>query len=76
MRNHLINEKTLPLPLIKISKQIPDFLFLGRFDFTVQFNSGFGIGEKVMIMEVNGCGAEPAHILSNPALRCMKALTY
>lgn len=57
--NHLINEK-LSTAFDQISKQIPDFYF-GRFDLRCNSIQDLELG-KVMIMEVNGCGAEPAHI--------------
>ena len=44
----------------KLSKQIPGFYF-GRFDLRCSTLQDLENG-KVMIMELNGCGAEPAHI--------------
>lgn len=43
-----------------ISKQIEGFYF-GRYDLRVQSISDLEQG-KVMVMELNGCGAEPSHI--------------
>jgi hypothetical protein len=44
----------------QISKQIEGFYF-GRYDLRVQSISDLEQG-KIMIMELNGCGAEPSHI--------------
>lgn len=57
--NHLITEK-LSATFDQISKQIPDFYF-GRFDLRCNSVQDLESG-KVMVLEVNGCGAEPAHI--------------
>ncbi|MDZ7646953.1 MAG: hypothetical protein U5K54_07100 [Cytophagales bacterium] len=58
-KNHLITEKLSGI-FDQISKQIPDFYF-GRFDLRCNSAQDLESG-KVMILEVNGCGAEPAHI--------------
>ena len=57
--NHLITEK-LTASFERISKQIDGFYF-GRFDLRVASLEDLENG-KIMIMELNGCGAEPAHI--------------
>jgi hypothetical protein len=57
--NYLIDEK-LTDSFDKISKRIPGFYF-GRYD--LRCNSIEDLREgKIMILELNGCGAEPAHI--------------
>jgi hypothetical protein len=57
--NHLINEK-LSMAFDKIAKHIDGFYF-GRFDLRCKSVEDLYDG-RVMILEVNGCGAEPAHI--------------
>ena len=57
--NHLINEKPNS-SFDKISKQIPGFFF-GRYDLRCASIDDLENG-KVLIVELNGCGAEPAHI--------------
>jgi hypothetical protein len=57
--NHLIHEK-LCQSFDKISSQIPGFHF-GRFDLRCETLEDLYRG-KVQILELNGCGAEPAHI--------------
>src|SRR6185295_3698276 len=57
--NSLITEK-LSESFDIISKQIDGFYF-GRFDLRTSSVEDLENG-KVMIMELNGCGAEPAHI--------------
>lgn len=57
--NHLITEK-LSASFDKISKQIDGFYF-GRFDLRCASEADLESG-NVKIMELNGCGAEPAHI--------------
>ncbi|MEO8471846.1 MAG: hypothetical protein ABI477_06620 [Chryseolinea sp.] len=54
-----------------ISRQIPGFYF-GRFDLRCQTLDDLYKG-KIMIMELNGCGAEPAHIYQ-PGYSLRKAL--
>ncbi|MCE7862017.1 MAG: hypothetical protein DYG99_00600 [Bacteroidetes bacterium CHB5] len=57
--NHLITEK-LSASFDAISKQIDGFYF-GRFDLRCATEADLELG-NVKIMELNGCGAEPAHI--------------
>lgn len=57
--NHLINEK-LSQTLDHLSKQIDGFYF-GRFDLRCATNTDLYAG-RIKILELNGCGAEPAHI--------------
>lgn len=57
--NHLITDK-LSASFDRISKRIEGFYF-GRFDLRCASERDLENG-KVMIMELNGCGAEPAHI--------------
>jgi hypothetical protein len=57
--NYLINEK-LCETFNRISDQIEGFYF-GRFDIRCQTLEDFYNG-KIKILELNGCGAEPAHI--------------
>lgn len=54
-----------------ISKQIPEFYF-GRYDLRCQSMEDLYEG-KIMVMELNGCGAEPAHIYQ-PGYSLWKAL--
>jgi hypothetical protein len=57
--NHLITPK-LTASFDRISKRVDGFFF-GRFDVRCESISHLESG-KVMIVELNGCGAEPAHI--------------
>ncbi len=57
--NHLITEQ-LSASFDAISKQIDGFYF-GRFDLRVASLEDLQQG-RILIMELNGCGAEPAHI--------------
>lgn len=57
--NHLINDR-LSNTFDSISGQIPGFYF-GRFDLRCGSVEDLYAG-RVQIMELNGCGAEPAHI--------------
>jgi hypothetical protein len=57
--NHLINEK-LNSSFDTLAKCIPDFYY-GRFDLRCNSISDLENG-IVKVMELNGCGAEPAHI--------------
>jgi hypothetical protein len=57
--NHLINDQ-LNSSFDAISKQIDGFYF-GRFDLRCTSLEDLQNG-RVMILELNGCGAEPAHI--------------
>lgn len=68
--SHLIND-TLSCVFDGISKQIEGFYF-GRFDIRVASLEDLYQG-KVKILELNGCGAEPAHIY-DPSYTIPKAL--
>lgn len=57
--NHLISER-LSKSFDRISKQVDGFYF-GRYDLRAASEKDLEDG-KVMIMELNGCGAEPGHI--------------
>ncbi len=57
--NHLIDEQ-LSESFDRISKQIDGFFF-GRFDLRCASLDDLKAG-KVKIVELNGCGAEPAHV--------------
>ena len=57
--NYLINDR-LSASFDRISKQIDGFYF-GRFDLKATSIEDLNEG-NVMVMELNGCGAEPAHI--------------
>lgn len=57
--NHLIDEK-IHAAFDQISKQIPGFYY-GRFDLRCSSIEDLKSG-RVMVLELNGCGAEPAHI--------------
>ncbi len=57
--NHLITSK-LSESFDRLSKQIPRFYF-GRYDLRCATLEDLENG-KVKIVELNGCGAEPAHI--------------
>lgn len=57
--NHLINDK-LNSTFDAISKQVNGFYF-GRYDLRCASLEDLEIG-NIKIMELNGCGAEPAHI--------------
>lgn len=57
--NHLITEK-LNASFDRISKQVPGFYF-GRYDLRCASLDDLENGH-VKILELNGCGAEPAHI--------------
>lgn len=67
--NHLINQQ-LSDTFDAISKQINGFYF-GRYDLRCNSIEDLYAG-KVKIMELNGCGAEPAHIY-NPGYSLVKA---
>lgn len=73
--NHLITPR-LSQSFDHISKQIDGFYF-GRFDLRTGSIEDLENG-KVMIMELNGCGAEPAHIYHPgfPLLEAMKVLFH
>lgn len=68
--NHLINAQ-LSESFDRISKQIDGFFF-GRFDLRTASYEDLQNG-NVKIMELNGCGAEPAHIYQ-PGYPLLKAL--
>lgn len=57
--NHLINQR-LSDTFNSISSHIPEFYF-GRFDLRCASLEDLYLG-NIKIMELNGCGAEPAHI--------------
>jgi hypothetical protein len=57
--NHLITDR-LNQSFDRLSKQIEGFYF-GRFDLRAASLDDLEQG-KVMVLELNGCGAEPAHI--------------
>lgn len=67
---HLINDR-LSKTFDGISKQIHGFYF-GRYDLRCASIDDLYLG-KVKIMELNGCGAEPAHIY-HPGFSLWKAL--
>ena len=67
--NHLISER-LSQSFNAISTQVDGFYF-GRYDLRVASLSDLEEG-RVMIMELNGCGAEPAHIY-NPGFPLLEA---
>jgi hypothetical protein len=68
--NYLINER-LSATFDQISKQIDGFYF-GRFDLRCASIENLYEG-KVSIVELNGCGAEPAHIY-DPDFKLHKAI--
>lgn len=68
--NHLINDK-LQTSFDTISKQINGFYF-GRYDLRCASLHDLEHG-NVKIMELNGCGAEPAHIY-HPGSSLLKAI--
>jgi len=68
--SHLINER-LSATFDNISKQIDGFYF-GRFDLRCSCLDDLYSG-NVKVMELNGCGAEPAHIY-HPGYPITKAL--
>jgi hypothetical protein len=58
--NHL-NSERLTNQIDKISKKIPGFYY-GRFDILCQSLEDLAEGKNFYILELNGAGAEPAHI--------------
>lgn len=68
--NHLISDK-LNASFDRISKQIKGFYF-GRYDIRCASLADLEDG-KIKVMELNGCGAEPAHIY-HPGFSLFKAL--
>jgi hypothetical protein len=73
--NHLISEK-LSASFDSISKKIDGFYF-GRFDLRTASPEDLEKG-NVKILELNGCGAEPAHIYQPgfPLFKAMKLLIH
>ncbi|MEQ8425895.1 MAG: hypothetical protein RIA63_14350 [Cyclobacteriaceae bacterium] len=69
-RNNLITDK-LSASFDTISKQVEGFYF-GRYDLRAASLEDLENG-KVMIVELNGCGAEPSHIY-HPGASLFKAL--
>jgi len=69
--NHLISEK-MHAAYDAISKQIDGFYF-GRFDLRCNSTDDLVAG-NVKILELNGCGAEPAHIY-DPGFSLLKAVS-
>ena len=69
-RNHLISDK-LSISFDEISRQVEGFYF-GRFDLRTASVEDLENG-KVQIMELNGCGAEPAHIY-DPGFSLVEAI--
>jgi hypothetical protein len=69
-KNQLITDR-LSESFDMISQQIPGFYF-GRFDLRTASEADLEKGQ-VMVMELNGCGAEPAHIYQ-PGYSFWKAL--
>lgn len=67
--NHLIDER-LSKSIDGISKNIPGF-YIGRFDLRCESIEHLYDG-RVKIMELNGCGAEPAHVY-HPGFSFFKA---
>jgi hypothetical protein len=68
--NHLINDK-LSDTFDEVSKQIEGFYF-GRFDLRCRSLEDLYTG-NVKVLELNGCGAEPAHIY-HPGYSPFKAI--
>ena len=58
--NHLINERLIKV-IEKVSSQIDGFYF-GRYDLRCRSLEDLYKGEHFKILELNGAGAEPAHI--------------
>lgn len=68
--NHL-NSKRLTHQIDIISKKIPGFYY-GRFDIICQSLEDLAEGKNFYILELNGAGAEPAHIYQ-PGFSFLKA---
>lgn len=68
--NHLINDR-LSASFDAISKQVDGFYF-GRYDLRTASMQDLEAG-RVMVMELNGCGAEPAHIY-HPGFSIVEAI--
>ncbi|MCV9387771.1 hypothetical protein [Reichenbachiella ulvae] len=58
--NHLINEKLIQT-FDQVSQQIEGFYF-GRYDLRCRSIEDLNVGRNFKILELNGAGAEPAHI--------------
>lgn len=71
-QNHLISEK-LSASFDRISKQVDGFYF-GRYDLRADSLEDLENG-NIMVMELNGCGAEPSHIYQ-PGASFFKAVNY
>ncbi|MEQ8362227.1 MAG: hypothetical protein RH948_05105 [Cyclobacteriaceae bacterium] len=70
--NHLITEK-LSTSFDRISKHVKGFYF-GRYDLRAASLQDLEEG-NIMVMELNGCGAEPSHIYQ-PGSSFFKAVNY
>jgi len=68
--NHLIDKELIHI-INTISLSIPDFYF-GRFDLKCRSIEELKQGKYIRIMELNGAGAEPAHIY-HPGFSILKA---
>ena len=68
--HHIIDEELLS-SIDNISKQIKDFYF-GRFDLRVNSIEDLKKAKNISILELNGAGAEPAHIY-DPSFSYFKA---
>jgi hypothetical protein len=67
---HLIDAQLIQF-IDDLSKQIPGFYY-GRYDLRCESIDSLKQGKHYQIMELNGCGAEPAHIY-NPGFPLVKA---
>ncbi|MBC7450498.1 MAG: hypothetical protein H7259_03320 [Cytophagales bacterium] len=68
--NHIIDQKLTDI-IDRISKSIPGFYF-GRYDLKCRSIEELKQGKHIRIMELNGAGAEPAHIY-HPGFSLFKA---
>ena len=68
--NHIIDDE-LVNTFDMISKKIPGFYF-GRYDLRCSSIEELKLGKNISILELNGAGAEPAHIY-NPGFSFFKA---
>lgn len=71
-QNHLITQK-LSASFDQISQQVEGFYF-GRYDIRTASEQDLEEG-NIMVMELNGCGAEPSHIYQ-PGASFFKAVSY
>lgn len=71
-QNHLITEK-LSTSFDHISKHVDGFYF-GRYDLRTASEQDLEEG-RIMVMELNGCGAEPSHIYQ-PGASIFKAVSH